>query len=126
MFESAELGHKIDKETYKKEVPALREALLDLQYDLAEAVNRGDGRLIEVGQELFQVGNGGQPGFFGGEHGRHPLMFKFLIPQMEKCFLSLLPRFLAQFRSCRNSKRHQQKLVGAQPMFCNVANGKNS
>lgn len=37
MFESAELGHKIDKETYKKEVPALREGLLDVQYDLAEA-----------------------------------------------------------------------------------------
>jgi polyphosphate:AMP phosphotransferase len=36
MFESAELGHKIDKATYKKEVPALREALLDAQYDLAE------------------------------------------------------------------------------------------
>jgi polyphosphate:AMP phosphotransferase len=37
MFESAELGHKIDKETYKSEVTALREALLDAQYDLAEA-----------------------------------------------------------------------------------------
>lgn len=37
MFESAELGHKIDKQTFKKEVPALREALLDMQYDLAEA-----------------------------------------------------------------------------------------
>jgi len=37
MFESAELGHKIDKETYKKEVPVLRENLLDAQYDLAEA-----------------------------------------------------------------------------------------
>lgn len=36
MFESAELGHKIDKETYKSEVTALREALLDAQYDLAE------------------------------------------------------------------------------------------
>jgi polyphosphate:AMP phosphotransferase len=34
MFESAELGHAIDKATYKKEVPALREALLDAQYDL--------------------------------------------------------------------------------------------
>jgi polyphosphate:AMP phosphotransferase len=34
MFESAELGHKIDKETWEKEVPALREALLDAQYDL--------------------------------------------------------------------------------------------
>ena len=27
MFESAELGHEIDKETYDKEVPALRQAL---------------------------------------------------------------------------------------------------
>jgi len=36
MFESAELGHSIDKATYKKEVPALREALLDAQYDLLE------------------------------------------------------------------------------------------
>jgi polyphosphate:AMP phosphotransferase len=35
MFESAELGHKIDKATYDKEVPALREALLDMQLDLA-------------------------------------------------------------------------------------------
>jgi len=36
MFESAELGHNIDKETYKKEVPALRAALQDAQYDLKE------------------------------------------------------------------------------------------
>lgn len=36
MFESAELGHKIDKETYDKEVPQLREALLDAQIDLAK------------------------------------------------------------------------------------------
>jgi polyphosphate:AMP phosphotransferase len=34
MFESAELGHKIDKATFKAAVPALREALLDVQYDL--------------------------------------------------------------------------------------------
>ncbi|HEX9023004.1 MAG TPA: polyphosphate:AMP phosphotransferase, partial [Geobacteraceae bacterium] len=37
MFESAELGHKIDKATYKKEVPALREALLDAQLELLQA-----------------------------------------------------------------------------------------
>jgi polyphosphate:AMP phosphotransferase len=37
MFESAELGHKIDKATYERAVPALREALLNAQYDLAEA-----------------------------------------------------------------------------------------
>jgi polyphosphate:AMP phosphotransferase len=36
MFESAELGHKIDKATYDKEVPLLREALLDAQLDLAQ------------------------------------------------------------------------------------------
>ncbi|MFN3398353.1 MAG: polyphosphate:AMP phosphotransferase, partial [Sulfurimicrobium sp.] len=35
MFESAELGHKIDKATYDREVPLLREALLDAQLDLA-------------------------------------------------------------------------------------------
>lgn len=35
MFESAELGHKIDKVTYERELPGLREALLDVQYELA-------------------------------------------------------------------------------------------
>ena len=36
MFESAEIGHTIDKDTYKSEVPALREALLQAQYRLRE------------------------------------------------------------------------------------------
>jgi polyphosphate:AMP phosphotransferase len=36
MFESAELGHKIDRKTFQKEVPLLRAALLDVQYDLME------------------------------------------------------------------------------------------
>ncbi|PIP01838.1 MAG: polyphosphate:AMP phosphotransferase [Zetaproteobacteria bacterium CG23_combo_of_CG06-09_8_20_14_all_54_7] len=36
MFESAELGHCIDKKRYDAEVPVLREALLDVQYALAE------------------------------------------------------------------------------------------
>ncbi len=36
MFESAELGHTIDKETWRREVPLLREALLDAQYDLLQ------------------------------------------------------------------------------------------
>ncbi len=39
MFEAAELGHHIPKARYKKEEPALRETLLDLQYELKE---RGD------------------------------------------------------------------------------------
>jgi polyphosphate:AMP phosphotransferase len=34
MFESAELGHAVDKETYAKEEPVLREALLEAQYEL--------------------------------------------------------------------------------------------
>src|SRR5437762_2990026 len=37
MFESAELGHKLDKEAYNREVPGLREALLDAQFDLARS-----------------------------------------------------------------------------------------
>jgi polyphosphate:AMP phosphotransferase len=36
MFESAELGHKIDKATYDAEVPQLREALLDAQMEMAK------------------------------------------------------------------------------------------
>lgn len=36
MFESAELGHKIDKAAYKAEEPKLREALLNAQFDLAQ------------------------------------------------------------------------------------------
>lgn len=36
MFESAELGHTVDKATYKAEVPKLREALLDAQFELRE------------------------------------------------------------------------------------------
>ena len=36
MFESAELGHSIDKDTYRKREPELREALLDIQYELKE------------------------------------------------------------------------------------------
>ena len=39
MFESAEIGHFIDKETYDKEVPALREALLEVQYELHQQKN---------------------------------------------------------------------------------------
>ncbi|RNC66690.1 MAG: polyphosphate:AMP phosphotransferase [Desulfuromonadales bacterium] len=37
MFESAELDHAIDKKTFKAQVPALREALLDAQFDLLQS-----------------------------------------------------------------------------------------
>src|SRR3569832_932499 len=37
MFESAELGHKIDKERYHEEEPKLRSALLAAQYALVKA-----------------------------------------------------------------------------------------
>ena len=36
MFESAEIGHAIDKETFEAEVPALREALLEAQFELKQ------------------------------------------------------------------------------------------
>lgn len=36
MFESAELGHRIDKTTYNAELPQLREELINAQYDLAQ------------------------------------------------------------------------------------------
>ena len=36
MFESAELGHKVDKERYDEEEPKLRNALLDAQYELVD------------------------------------------------------------------------------------------
>ncbi|MDE3737674.1 MULTISPECIES: polyphosphate:AMP phosphotransferase [Pseudomonas] len=36
MFESAEIGHSIDKETYEKAVLELREALLEAQYELKQ------------------------------------------------------------------------------------------
>lgn len=36
MFEAAEIGHKIDKATYNKAVPALRESLLEAQWALHE------------------------------------------------------------------------------------------
>ena len=37
MFESAELGHEIDKERYEREEPELRAALLEAQYELVES-----------------------------------------------------------------------------------------
>ena len=36
MFESAEIGHVIDKDTFEAEVPALREALLEAQFELQQ------------------------------------------------------------------------------------------
>ncbi|MBS3916734.1 MAG: polyphosphate:AMP phosphotransferase [Sulfuritalea sp.] len=36
MFESAELGHKIDKATFDKQAPRLRADLLDAQYDMGD------------------------------------------------------------------------------------------
>jgi polyphosphate:AMP phosphotransferase len=39
MFESAELGHKISKAIYAKELPVLREALLDMQLELIKSAS---------------------------------------------------------------------------------------
>jgi hypothetical protein len=40
MFESAEIGHRIDRATYKAEVPALRAALLQAQYAFSQQAER--------------------------------------------------------------------------------------
>jgi len=45
MFESAEIGHKVDKATYERELPALREALLSAQYAL---INQGSFQVIII------------------------------------------------------------------------------
>ena len=37
MFESAELGHTIEKDVYERELPRLREALLEAQYQLLDS-----------------------------------------------------------------------------------------
>jgi polyphosphate:AMP phosphotransferase len=36
MFESAEIGHAVDKDSYQAQVPALRQALLEAQYELQQ------------------------------------------------------------------------------------------
>ena len=54
MFESAEVGHKLDKAEYEKEVPKLREALLNAQYDLFE---RGRFQTVVL---LAGIGGGGR------------------------------------------------------------------
>jgi AMP-polyphosphate phosphotransferase len=46
MLESAEIGHKIAKQTYTREEPKLREALINAQYDLGQAGLRGVVALI--------------------------------------------------------------------------------
>lgn len=55
MFESAELGHSITRQTYSRQVPKLREALLDAQYDLLQ-----DGRfpVIVLISAVDSSGNG--------------------------------------------------------------------
>ena len=39
MFESAELGHKLDKAAFKAEEPRLRETLLEAQFELSQRLD---------------------------------------------------------------------------------------
>ncbi|MDC7711945.1 polyphosphate:AMP phosphotransferase [Vogesella indigofera] len=55
MFESAEIGHVIDKSTYKAEEAALREALLEVQYELKE---RGEFPLLLLIHGMDGAGRG--------------------------------------------------------------------
>jgi hypothetical protein len=62
MFESAELGHAITKQTYARQVPKLRESLLDAQYDLFQngrfpvmiLIGSVDGAGIRLGTRVFR------------------------------------------------------------------------
>ena len=108
MFESAELGHKIDKDTYDKEVPALREALLNAQFDLAEQAKfpviilvggvdgAGKGETINLLNEWMdprhiRVSAMAQQ---SDEELQHPPMWRYiwaLLPQgQDRCVLRLL------------------------------------
>lgn len=53
MFETAEIGHAIDKATYKTQAAELREALLDAQYELKQ---RGDFPVLILVHGLDTVG----------------------------------------------------------------------
>jgi len=55
MFESAELGHEIDKERYDKEEPELRRALLDAQY---QVVKRGEFPVVIIIAGVDGAGKG--------------------------------------------------------------------
>jgi polyphosphate:AMP phosphotransferase len=55
MFESAEIGHSIDKSSYREQMPKLREALLDAQYELKE---RGEFPLLILIHGIDGAGRG--------------------------------------------------------------------
>jgi len=55
MFESAEIGHKLGKEEYRKREPELRSALLDAQYELLE---KGKGPVIILVNGVDGAGKG--------------------------------------------------------------------
>ncbi len=55
MFESAEIGHRLDKREYKREEPRLRERLLELQYRL---LGQGDFAVVIVVNGVDGAGKG--------------------------------------------------------------------
>jgi hypothetical protein len=65
MFDSAEIGHRIDRATYKAEVPALRAALLDAQYELLRRADRAVVVLINasMGQGAARRSTRSMPGW---------------------------------------------------------------
>lgn len=71
MFDSAEIGHRIDRATYKAEVPALRAALLDAQYEL---LRRGTRAVVILINGVDGAGRSGRstrstPGWTRGTYG---------------------------------------------------------
>ena len=71
-------------------------------------MNSGDGRVIEMREELLQVGNGRVTRIFACEHGGHPRMFHGFVTQVLQGFLRLFASFFTQFSSCCVGKGNHQ------------------
>ncbi len=130
MFESAELGHKVKKSVYEKEVPALRAALLEAQFELAQSARfaviiliggvdgAGRGATVNLLNEWMdprhiQTHGMGEP---SDEELERPLMWRFwrvLPPQGQDRHLSRHLVHLAHPRP--GERRHQDGRPGPEP-----------
>ena len=81
MFETAEVGNKVDKETYNREAPKVREALLAAQRELAAAnfavvvviggvEGAGKGETVNLLLEWLDARSTGRPGMTNRRFGR--------------------------------------------------------
>ncbi len=82
MFESAEIGHKLDKGRYKREEPKLRRALLEAQYDL---LKRADFPVVVIVGGVDGAGKGETVNLFNEwMDPRHIHTYAFAPPTAEE------------------------------------------